>query len=64
LQENTQVGPLEGQEGGDLWKMDMEDVATYHSDEKKELVVHIKNIESKIWYDTENQLLEWVVVVA
>jgi hypothetical protein len=43
--------------------MDMEDVTTYHIDEKEELVVHIKNIESKIWCDIKNQLLEWVVVV-
>jgi hypothetical protein len=58
-----QGGPLKGQEGGDLWKMDMEDVITYHIDEKEELVVHIKNIESKVWRDIKNQLLEWVVVV-
>jgi hypothetical protein len=42
--------------------MDMQDVAIYHSDEKKELVVHIKNIESKIWCDTENQLLEGLLL--
>jgi hypothetical protein len=43
--------------------MDMEDVTTYYGDEKEELMVHIKNVKSKNWHDTKNQLLEWVVVM-
>jgi hypothetical protein len=48
VQENIQIGPIGNQEGDVAPKMNMDDVATYHSGKQEELEVTIKNTKLEI----------------